>query len=118
MLNKFVLKTGTIPSNELRFYSFLRVKYSLNLSITCVLKWLQRKCLHLPQMSVQHRLVKLEIASIQFLVSSTLAIYCEKWFDSGCVLKTEQQESPMDCMWDVRMKLTIRFIYKCVTSVI
>lgn len=72
-------------------------------------------------MSVQHRLVKLEIASIQFLVSSTFAIYCEKWFDSGCVLKTEQQESPIgmwDCMWDVRMKSTIRFIYKCVTSVI
>lgn len=60
---------------------------------------------------VQHCL-KLEIANIQFLVSSTLERPCEKWFDSGGVLKIEQWQLPVDWTWNVRMKLTTnRFIY-------
>lgn len=79
----------------------------------------QKICLDLQQMSVRHHLVKLEIANIQFLVSSTLEIYCEKWIDSGDILKLEQQQLPVGWMWDVRMKSTIsRFIYKCVILVI
>lgn len=76
----------------------------------------QRICLHLQQVSVQRHLVKLEIANIQFLASSTLEkIYCEKCIDSGDILKVEQQQLPVDWMWDVRMKSTVsRFIYKCV----
>lgn len=73
----------------------------------------QRKCLHLPQISVQHHLVKVEIAGIQFLVRSTLEIYCEKWFDSGDVSKIEQQQLPvnwmdMGCENEVNLS---RFIY-------
>lgn len=58
-------------------------------------------------MSVQHHLFKLEIANIQFLVGSTLEVHCEKCFDSGDILKVEQQQLPVDWMWDVKMKSTI-----------
>lgn len=70
----------------------------------------QRKCLHLPQISVQHNLVKLEIAGIQFLVRSTLEIYCKT---SGDVSKIEQQQLPvnwMDMGCENEINLS-RFIY-------
>lgn len=61
--------------------------------------------------------IKLEIASVQFLVSRTLGTYYEKWFDLGNILKIEQKELPIDWMWGVRMKSVSRFAYKFVVSV-